>query len=213
MANTTFNPLDKSVGITLTGSNLIATNNNDAVSGVRGAHSQTGNKFYWEVTCNINTFASNGVGASKAGNAFTSPPPLSTSVTSQCGLMQSGFIYVDGLQVGGISFGALVAGTRVCVALDLTAGRVWFRLGAAGNWNASGTANPATGVGGAAVPTLVGIAIFPASWIGDVNDTFTANFGDSAFTGAVPAGFTSGWPTVPPTGGAAVAQARVAILA
>jgi arabinogalactan endo-1,4-beta-galactosidase len=51
MANTTLNPSDKNAGITLSGGNLTATNNNGAQpQGVRAAHSYGTGKFYWEGT-------------------------------------------------------------------------------------------------------------------------------------------------------------------
>jgi hypothetical protein len=82
----------------------------------------------------------------------------------------------------------------VCIALDAGARLIWFRVGAAGNWNGSAVNNPATGVGGVAITNLgVGIQIYPSVCFGVIGDQITANFGDSAFTGAVPAGFTSGF--------------------
>ena len=73
---------------------------------------------------------------------------------------------------------------------------IWFRLGAAGNWNTSGTANPATGVGGLDLaPTGFGTAfdVYPFVYLNTSGNAITANFGGTAFTGTVPSGFTSGW--------------------
>lgn len=74
------------------------------------------------------------------------------------------------------------------VAVDYDAQKVWFRTPAGANlWNNSGTANPATGVGGI---TFVNqgcntINVFMA----DASSVVTINLGDSTFTGTVPSGF------------------------
>lgn len=71
---------------------------------------------------------------------------------------------------------------------------MWFRLGAAGNWNNVSGRDPATGAGGIAINTLGGaIPVYPAVLLSNNLDQITANFGDSAFTGTVPSGFTSGF--------------------
>ncbi len=191
MANTTWNPSDKSAGITLTGSNLIATNNNNAPSGVRSTDRQLSGKFYWEYTCNTFTLAGNGVGAMSAvANIATS---ISTVQVGSCGVRQTGVIYVDGASTG-ISLTTIASGAVVCVAVDCTSRLIWFRLGAAGNWNANAGYSPASGVGGISIPNLGnGIPIYPWVNLGNTNDQVTANFGDTAFTGAVPSGYTSGF--------------------
>jgi hypothetical protein len=55
--------------------------------------------------------------------------------------------------------------------------------------------NPDTGTGGVVIPagTIVPIVVFGGGG-GVPNNVVTANFGASAFSGAVPSGFTSGWP-------------------
>lgn len=91
-----------------------------------------------------------------------------------------------------IPLGAIRIGERACFAIDLTARLGWIRR-QGGNWNNSGTANPATGVGGA----VIGPGSFaPATAFGSgtVGTNTTANFGATAFTFTVPSGFTAGWP-------------------
>jgi hypothetical protein len=83
----------------------------------------------------------------------------------------------------------------ICVALDATAKLIWFRLGAAGNWNNLAGRDPATGAGGVSIPNLGGsVPAYPAVLFGGA-DTITANFGATGFTGVVPSGFTSGFGT------------------
>jgi hypothetical protein len=192
MANTAWSATDKSANITLTGSNLIATNNNNANGGVRAADKQITGKFYWEVTCNTIVGTQSGIGVCSPTAIFTTSGGFSVAGAASV-IKNLGQIYVDGvLQTG--SIGALTAGSLVCIAVDCSARLIWFRLGAAGNWNNSGTASPATGAGGFSITSLgIGIPLYPATWLNLLNDQVTANFGDSAFTGAVPAGFTSGF--------------------
>jgi hypothetical protein len=88
--------------------------------------------------------------------------------------------------------GTWANGTVGGIAVDLDNRKIWFRKAPAGNWNNSGTADPATNAGGVTIPagTMVPFVTFGAAAAGFV---WTANFGASTFTGAVPSGFTSGW--------------------
>jgi hypothetical protein len=90
--------------------------------------------------------------------------------------------------------GVFADGSTVGIAVDMDARLAWFRRGAI--WNAGGAADPATGVGG----VVVGAGSFMpfVSFAGTgtaANDAYTMNCGASAFVNAIPAGFTSGWPT------------------
>lgn len=211
MANTTWNPADKSAGITLSGGNLTALNTSGATCGVRAVHSQTNGKYYVEYTWTTSTNTQSCVGLVRAAYPLISFGDPASGVSGNCTVPRTGRIIVDGGTVGTPNIGTIASGTVVCVAVDLTARLIWFRPGAAGLWNASGTANPATAIGGIAIPNLgAGIAAYPAAGVSATNDQVVANFGDSAFTGAVPAGFISGFPTVAPS---STTQARAMILA
>jgi hypothetical protein len=189
MANTTWSTTDKAAGITLRNVNKTATNSNNAVSGVRAADSQLNGKFYWEYTCTVSA-GTNGVGVA---GLVASLLVNVNSVTPSCVVRTSdGTIFVNTTSAGAL--GAIGAGAVVCCAVDASARLAWFRLGAAGLWNNSGTANPATGAGGFSISLGIGIALCPYAVVINTNDTVTANFGDSAFAGAVPSGFTSGFP-------------------
>jgi hypothetical protein len=206
MANTTFNPSDKNARITLSGGNLIATCNSAGISTVRAADRQATGKFYFEYTVGA-TFVSgsNGLGIASAvyGLSQVVGETLDLTAIGSCGLKRSGQVGVDGttnFSVDGIAgtttitFATLASGNVVCVAVDAAARRVWFRVGAAGLWNNLAGRDPATGVGGIFLPNLgAGIPVYPAVTVAGLNDVVTANFGDTAFTGAVPSGFTSGF--------------------
>jgi hypothetical protein len=106
----------------------------------------------------------------------------------------SATLIVGGTGGSNISFGTITAGTVVCVAVDATARLIWYRLGAAGTWNNVAGRDPAIGSGGVSINNLGGgIQIYPVAAFTQNGDQITANFGDSAFAGTVPSGFTSGF--------------------
>jgi hypothetical protein len=59
----------------------------------------------------------------------------------------------------------------------------------AGNWNNSGTANPAIGAGGISISSLNAGPYFAAISQHDTTEVSTANFGATAYAETVPAGF------------------------
>jgi hypothetical protein len=75
----------------------------------------------------------------------------------------------------------------VSQAVDPAAGLWWGRVND-GNWSASVTANPATGVGGSNRAGVTG-ALSAAITIYDATTGVTANFGGSAYACAAAAGF------------------------
>jgi hypothetical protein len=122
-------------------------------------------------------------------------------------VVKAGTIFSAGSNTG-LSLGARAAGDIIGIALDLGARLIWFRVAPSGNWNGSGTANPATGTGGVSIAGLGSPAITPlyamASFAASA-DAATGNFGDTAFSGTVPSGFTSGF-----TAGASIPNYAVA---
>lgn len=179
--------------VALDGTSLIAT-----ASGAGGAIGQGTNrtgKWYWEITLGSVTASStvDGVGVCLgAASAAGLTAQTSAIIYTIGGTVRSG-----GAQLNA-SIGAIAAGSVVGIALDLDNALIWFRLGAAGNWNGSATNNPATGVGGISIAGLArGPAYdwYPAFAAAASGNTATANFGSSAFTGTAPSGFTAGWTT------------------
>lgn len=188
MANTTWNPSDKSANVTLTGSNLIATASG-ASAWVRAVDKQITGKFYWECRPTVWGNANTGVGLCPGALAA----PSGASAVGMCAVFKSGTIWLDGSSTG-LTLGARAANDVIGIAVDFGARLAWFRVAAAGNWNGSATANPATGAEGISIPFMgIGIPGFPLSVMGANLDSITANFGDTAFTGTVPSGFTSGF--------------------
>jgi hypothetical protein len=189
MAGTTWNPADKTTDCVLSNGNLSARSNQFGNQCARSVYGTATGKYYWEYTfvdagnsaCGIATLAALLTGIGVGGAAGVSY------------VVRTGTVYVG--TTGVLALPAFSAGNVACMALDLTAQLIWFRNGAAGQWNNSGTANPATGTGGLAVSFVgAGVAAYGlyASNNATPNGMVTANFGDSTFVGAVPAGFTAG---------------------
>ena len=203
MANTQWNVSDKSATVALSLLNLRATVSG-GFGGARGVASNTAGKYYWEYV--YTTIFTNNInpGIALSSGSLTAPSAGVVYVSRS-----SGNIFVNGSSSGS-SLGTIPASSVLGVAVDFTAQQIWFRLAPAGNWNGSGTANPATPLGGVSISAVSSGPLFPYM-TGNTSDVLTANFGDSAFTGAVPAGFTSGFS---PGGGAGGTTAiRVMVLA
>jgi hypothetical protein len=188
MANTTWNPADIATGMVLSNGNLTASNTGN-FTGVRAAKGWNAGKYYFEFT--VTAMTSGYVGLAKSTTDLTSG-----GTSGAVGVNGSGSVDVNGVSTG-VVIGA-ISGSLLGIAVDITSNLVWFRSGAAGSWNAtSGTANnPVTGVGGISLSAIAG-TLFP--WFEVVfasSQSVTANFGDSAFSGAVPSGYTAGWPQV-----------------
>jgi hypothetical protein len=116
-----------------------------------------------------------------------------------------GSLLLNGTQV--VNFGVTNARSVVGFAVDLDAQLAWVRV-QGGNWNNSGTADPATGIGGIDYSGAgLGAAIYPtsvfqgdpagssdASTLNDRWGTTRANFGQSPPVFAAPTGYSVGWP-------------------
>jgi hypothetical protein len=203
MANTSWSGTDKTAGVTLSNLNLTTTAS-AASNGGRATDKQTTGKYYWEVTMTTGSIFY-GTGCANASAA------LSTMYNTPNGaaiVFTSGQFWVNNVNTG-IAIGGSGGGATLCFALDLSGNLLWART-TSGNWNGNVANNPATGVGGTSVSAISSGGLYPVACFGAAANC-TANFGDTAFIGAVPAGFTAGFPT---TGsGAAAAQARVMVMA
>lgn len=213
MAQTTWNPSDKSANITLSGANLVVTVGGTSTGqGVRTVDSLGSGKFYWEYTWT--TSQSNfqviiGVGTASAAFA-TVAGNIVGAAAIQSG---DGGIYVNNT-TSLAALGAIAQGNIIGLAVDVGGKLIWFRKAPSGNWNNSGTANPATGAGGFSISALtLPVYGLQASGVFNPGDVITANFGGSAFSGAVPAGFTSGFPLGGSGASGGAAQARAMMLA
>lgn len=182
---TTWNPSDK-VAMTLTNGNLTATNT-ASPSGVRAVKGQTAGQYYWEVTMATWVQGSTAVGFGLSTAALNAGTLAGWGIVSKT----TGSIIINNIGSGS-SLGARASGNIIGIALDIDNQLCWFRVAPAGNWNGSGTASPG-GTGGVSISTIAGTQ-FPCFLGSNLNEQAIANFGASAFSGAVPSGFTAGWP-------------------
>lgn len=189
----TWSPADF-INVTFSNSNRTITSTSNSPGGAaRGTQGYTSGKYYWEVTCTQWT-ANSWVGI------VTATASLPSSVFSggvNAAVNNSGAIWANASNPA--SLGARANGDIIGIAVDFGAGLIWFRVAPSGNWNGSGTANPATATGGVSLSAFAGVLMFPSSSLFTSGDNATANFGTSAFSGTVPSGFTSGLPASPTT--------------
>ena len=188
---TTWNPSDKTTGMVLSNSNLTAyAGGTGGNKGVRSTASRTSGKLYFEIKVDTNNSSGAWSGVT-VGTAFA-PDVVTGDATHGAGV-----IWVTGntnsYTTSGTSLGALAASNDIlCFAIDIGGQLIWFRKNG-GNWNGSGTANPATGIGGISLASLIstwGSGTFYAfTSTAQGFEQSTANFGWAAFSFAVPSGF------------------------
>ena len=160
-----------------------------SVRAVNPAHS---GKLYFEVT--VTTLGANAlVGIADASAALGN---YVGSDTHGVGWLETGQVFNNGNAAFG-SANNWSAGHVLGVAVDIGNLKIWFWDSVANHWNGDILANqnPATNTGGISFSALVGTPVYPAMSVnGGVSsqDVLTANFGGSAFTQTVPAGF-SAW--------------------
>lgn len=174
----TWNGSDKSATITLSNGNLTATTTGGGY--VNAASGKSSGKYYFEITVvtqtNLNTYVGLGAvgGSAKVYTNVLGAVKIGASSTA-------------------IALGAISNGTVVGFAVDLSPNLIWFRNGPAASWNGNASNNPATGVGGVDFTSVAGTQ-YPVFGCTTTGQVCTANFGASTFVGAVPSGFTAGWP-------------------
>jgi hypothetical protein len=195
MATTTWNPSDTGTGFTFSNGNLtLESTGGVAYFMARATTSQSSGKLYFELSIT-------GGGAWAIGLANSS-----AALTTSTNIIPGGLTNTNSVGWDGQSNGVFIADTKLGsspnqasgiqqLAVDLTNGRIWVNANG-GNWNNSGSASPATGVGGFSLSTLTyGAGLFPALGMTDASGiTMTANFGATAFSETMPAGFVS-WNT------------------
>jgi hypothetical protein len=187
MANTTWNVSDK-VSVNLGGTNSL-TATSTSFGGVRSIDKLGSGQFYFEYTAST-WGASNtsfGIGNINAALTTVMTTPLNAAL-----VYKSGGIWVNNVNSGFV-LGALVSGNIIGIAIDLNKRLIWFRLCPSGNWNGNATADPVAGVNGVSIGALFPTPIYALAAFQTSGEVVTANFGDTAFSGALPGGYTSGF--------------------
>lgn len=181
-ATTTWNPSDKHSDFTLSGGNLIATDTvGSGFVSLRAIVSASSGKKYWELA--MTTLA--GAAVAGVGNATAGLGSYCGVDLNSAGLVNNGAFLLNG---GAGSFSAYTATDILCIAADLGAMFIWFRVNG-GAWNTGGTDDPSTGLGGANLSSLNAGPYFPMATLNTASDVMTANFGGSAYAQSVPSGY------------------------
>ena len=187
-----WNPSQICSNVVLSGANLIGTmtTNSPSDSPMYAVESVTTGRFYWEITL-AGAIATIAAGI---GNILSS--------TGQGQYLGDGSNTIGWFGGGSVDSGAsgiatwatFASGNTLCFAMDLVSGKLWGRVGAAGNWNNDVIANqnPAVGsqVGGVAIPSSVTAnAVVPAVSVETLSDTATGKFASASWIGTPPLGF------------------------
>lgn len=189
--------------VTLSGGNLTATHNSAVAGGAKTASTKLNAcKYYFEVTLTNITTADrlSGFGILRNtgtyANITNTFPDNTVLYVGNGGGVPFGAIWANAGD-STMALGALANGDVIGVAVDFVSAEIWFRKAPSGNWNGSALANPATTVSGVTISGAMNSganACGPAIGYGGTNEVMTVNFGATAFVGAVPSGFKSGWP-------------------
>lgn len=198
LAPTTFDPYNKSGNFTLSGGNLVATITSG--SGPVFATRLAGGPVYFEVNTSNAYSGSPRVGFGVGNTYISSSSNLGTD-NYGLGYDTNGNVYLNNAVLSAIATWS--AGANISVALDPKHQTVWFRVNG-GNWNNSGTANPATNTGGISLATMPGASYYPAVGAA-ASASFTAAFLSGSWTYSAPSGF-SAMSSVTPAGATANAK-------
>jgi hypothetical protein len=175
---TQLNPSDKkNVNVVLSNSNKTVTGNDPTNNWVRSTNARAG-KRYVEFT--TTTVANSVIGIADL-SALTFPGADAKSF----GMFSSSAGSIAGTFP---SWGpAYASGNVLGMAVDFTAAKVWYRVNG-GAWNAGGSADPATGIGGWDIALYTGDPDYLVV-SGDVGCVTTVNFGATAFAATQPSGY------------------------
>lgn len=184
----TFDVAKTDAAITLSAGSLTATctsgEGGDHVA--RATHGYNSGKRYFEMNIDVDGLGTAG-GSSAVGFATAGGDNFLGGVGSLAYWISStGSVWNENVKISTGVLATYGVGTRVCVAMDMDAKLIWFRLGA-GNWNNSTIANPATGTGGIAYST--GGTLFPAIELSHINDAISGKFSPAQFGQTMPANF------------------------
>ena len=211
-----WNPNDRTAGVALATSSTVSSCATNATfgEGARGTvYKSTSGKFYWEATVGtagilvgigiakqstlLASGAAGGAGGIVGRNGGITYRPCSGSVL-YIASGSVGLVINEGVAAASSS-GAMASTHVVAVAVDFTGQLIWLKnlsqTSTSGQWNLNLNGDPAAGTNGISIASFAGILMAPVAVVqySGTGGIATINPGTSAFTGAVPAGFTSGW--------------------
>lgn len=184
---------NKNANVTISGGGLTATGNVGApedVAGIATAAILSGQKKYFEATL----IAAGGgeIGLGFANSSFTYGDGNWLGIDgNSLATYGSGNTYTGGTQVAHLA--SCLVGQTMGIAIDRTANNSYWILNVSTNTWTPGTYDPATNTGGLDISAILG-DLFPAynvGYQGTTQNSYTFNFGASAFVLAPPSGFSA----------------------
>lgn len=188
-SSTGFNPADAATNLVF--SNLDTTMSKvttNSYASSRSKTSKTSGKKYFEATFG-SVVSSGGLGIGVGESGMTLAGYVGQTANS-VGLRDNGFGENNGTVWMAGPSDMQWNGAFLFVAVDVGARKIWFKKNGGTNWNNSGTANPATGVGGISISGSG--PLFAVGSVYSPTDAVTLNLGSSVFAGSIPSGF-SAW--------------------
>lgn len=184
-----YNPAAATASIVLSGSNTTVQSSAGTKQWVPSTKFRNSGKYYIETLYTLTNSSSSSMGfATSAYDANVSLSGHAVTFTGYGGLLVNGTLVISFPLI-------LFSGVTICFAIDFTTQQIWARVGAGGQWNANALANPATNVGGVSIATILSSPLAPLAFIfAGGAESYTTNFGNSAFVGSPPGGFMAGWP-------------------
>jgi hypothetical protein len=182
----TWNPADKSADVTLSGADLVATYTDagsNAYDNVRATVGKSSGKYYSEHTVAYTNNDQRSLGVANSSASLTS---YSGVDTNSIGFYMDGTVYYGNSLITTLQ--TTTPGQRVDMAVDLDNGTIWWRTNN-GNWNNSGTANPATNTEGVTIGVAGTVYPFTSLRQFAAPDSDTAVFLSTSWAGTPPAGF------------------------
>lgn len=189
-------------GVAFSGGNLTATCSAGSLFASRNAQTKEGKtagKWYVEFTCGGISGNVDGVGVVSSlglgGVGFLGDSQAGVSHDLGWGYFANNHVANQGNTQTSVNNTTWGSGDVIGLAIDLDNKRLWLRLNGGAWVGTSGTPDPATNTSGFDISDMLARSqrVYPIVNMSGSGAIFTANFGATSFTGAVPSGFTSGW--------------------
>ena len=176
---------------TLSNGGLTVTHTNTSQGGARSTAYKTSGKYYFEVTMGTITGDLNGLCISTSAATYVTVSTIGVACFVDTAWYTVANIYSNGSS-GNRHTGAIAAGNKVCAAVDMDNKKVWYRVNNNG-WQGRtiGLADPASNLDGQTILSSGGHApvLFFDGANGAANESYTINFGQTAYTYTPPVGF------------------------
>jgi hypothetical protein len=185
----TWNPADKGSRIVLSAGDTRATYSGPAdfdPHNVRGTIGKSTGKWVFEITTSNGTMWCGFANASASNTVYMDATGLNTAwVANNTNLWRTD----NGSTTIGTGGSVALVGSNITYAVDFTAELMWVAVDG-GNWNNSGSADPATGTGGWDFSAMNAGPFFP--WFSCNADAMFADIRTSGMAKSIPSGF-SAW--------------------